>query len=350
MRFLWFTLLFLLILKSNAQVVIDYSNMPSADDTFRISISSDSVDLSFTGANVQWDFSYLQPDSQRIDTAFAVTSTPLAYQLYFNNPFDQSYFSDYAFKGKDFNFQSVQITQVMDFFKNTSSALEQTGFGANINGVPSSNKYQPKELIYKFPLSYGDSDSSDAEFGVNIPNTFYYGQKRHRVYYCDGYGTVTTPFGTFDALRVKTVLRIQDTIYIDSLGFGFKISRPDEYIYTWLSPSEKYPVLKVTATDVFGTPVISAVEYRDNKNSSSAVATVDRFYSPEIVFNPLLQNIVISGNTFKKLLLIDSSGKVVLQKSLYQNTHSFHCDLPAGVYIYFLMGKDLPVSGKFIVP
>ena len=53
---------------SFAQITITTADMPSASDTFRLSTTIDSQGLNpvLSGANFNWDFSTLVPDSQPI--------------------------------------------------------------------------------------------------------------------------------------------------------------------------------------------------------------------------------------------------------------------------------------------
>ncbi len=125
--------------------------------------------------------------------------------------------------------------------------------------------YSPQDVIYKFPLDYGDIDSCDSQFGPPsiIPLPFYYGQKIHRINEVDGWGILTTPYGTFPSLRVKTTLSIRDTL-ADSSGLGFAIPRPLQYEFKWLKAGGKIPYLQVDAIDAGGTPVVTQISYRDS--------------------------------------------------------------------------------------
>ncbi|PJA07855.1 MAG: hypothetical protein COX70_05360, partial [Flavobacteriales bacterium CG_4_10_14_0_2_um_filter_32_8] len=68
----------------NAQITITNNDMPNVNDTFRLSTTNNiqGLDPVLTGTNYSWNFSTLVPSSQRLDTFFSVSSTPLAYQFY----------------------------------------------------------------------------------------------------------------------------------------------------------------------------------------------------------------------------------------------------------------------------
>src|SRR6185369_9997600 len=99
-----------------------------------------------------------------------------------------------------------------------------------------------------------------------IPNFGYYRKQQTRTNEVDGWGTLITPFGTFNTLRVKSTLNITDSIYLDTLGFGLTIPRQTIVEYKWLAPGKKIPVLEVDITlAIFGgTFTVDRVNWQDN--------------------------------------------------------------------------------------
>lgn len=245
----------------SAQIIITTSDMPLLNDTVRLSIQNgvQGFDPALTGANYTWNFSGLQADMQRVDEYQSVSSTPFAYQLYFNNqimyPNHKASYAVAAPQGMG-GFQQFQIEDVYNYFKNSSQEYAQVGFGATINGVPSSVQYTPVDVQYTFPLDYLDTDSSYYVWGLSIPGVGYMGQFIMREDTVDGWGELTTPFGTFNTLRVKSVIHRTDTLNFNN--FGFKIPRPVETEYKWLATNGKVPVLALVKTG----PVVNAT-YRD---------------------------------------------------------------------------------------
>ena len=73
----------------------------------------------------------------------------------------------------------------------------------------------------------------------------YYGQSGHRVNLVDGWGTLITPFGTFQTLRVISTIDAIDTVYNTSLSAGTNIPRPLKYEFKWLATGKKIPVLNL---------------------------------------------------------------------------------------------------------
>ncbi|MBL4625008.1 MAG: hypothetical protein JKY42_07710, partial [Flavobacteriales bacterium] len=259
-------------LQSFSQITITDADMSSVNDVVIESVvplnSLDTIDPSLTGVNYTWDFCHLSIDNQRVDTFISVSSTPLTYQFYFNNAFlYPGYDASYAKRGQEINFNQagigVSITDVYDYFKNDASDYKQVGFGANINGIPASIQYDGIDYIYRFPMNYGNIDSSNAAFVVDVPTLGTYGQKIDRRNEVDGWGEITTPFGTYDALRVRTTLTITDTVYLTLANFGTTIPRPAEYVYTWLANGEGIPIMTVTTREIVGVETVTGASFKD---------------------------------------------------------------------------------------
>ncbi|NUM51780.1 MAG: T9SS type A sorting domain-containing protein [Flavobacteriales bacterium] len=246
----------------SAQITITTSDMPLLNDTVRLSIQNgvQGFNPALTGANYTWNFSSLQADMQRVDEFQSVSSTPFAYQLYFNNqimyPNHKASYAVASPQGMG-GFQQFQIEDVYNYFKNSTQKYAQVGFGATINGVPSSVQYNPVDVQYSFPLNYLNTDSSFSVWGLSIPGVGYMGQYIMREDTVDGWGELTTPFGTFiNTLRVKSVIHKTDTLNFNN--FGFKIPRPVETEYKWLATNGKVPILMLVKTG----PIVNAT-YRD---------------------------------------------------------------------------------------
>ena len=83
-------------------------------------------------------------------------------------------------------------------------------------------------MIYKYPVNYGNVDSSASGYSVELPNFLYYGVERNRVNEVDGWGTLITPSGTYNVLRLKSTIEEHDSIYLDTLGFGYGFDVPTQ--------------------------------------------------------------------------------------------------------------------------
>lgn len=333
-----------IFLSIQAQITIDENDMPNPGDTFRVSVTGNlgTLDPEPTGQNYTWNFSTLIPMSQRIDTFVSVLNTDAVYIVVFNNPLDQEHKATivkYNFQPPAFNPQ-VQVSDYYDFLKETSSEYTKVGFGAKINSYPVPIKYDPPELLYTFPLQYGHTASSTSSFGIqgtNLGFDGYYGQTINRVNTVDGWGTLTTPFGTFDVMRVKSIINITDTIYSDSLGFGTTFQRPTEYEYKWLGDNQGIPLLQINEQS-YSTTVI----YRDSvRNLTSLNEHNLSQYSVNIYPNPAKDYIIIQvqGSEFKgqslELRIYDLLGNEVIRSVIPSGAKNLLIrsnNLSAGIY------------------
>lgn len=337
-----------------AQITINNNDMPVVNDTIRISTTADQwgIDPTLTGANYNWDFSFLTPVSQTIDTFVAVTTTPFAYQFYFNNQFIYpDHKASYAKKGTDLSlFGFLTISNVYDFYKNDATGYRNVGYGANINGLPASVRNIPTDTIYEFPLNYGDNYSSHSTSSISIPNMFYYGtSKVMSNATVDGWGSITTPYGTFNCLRVAMTIDIHDSLYLDTLGFGFGIDRPTEIQYHWLAAGMKEPILQIN-TSFAG--VITTIRYRDfpvlnigvEENKELAIRMYPNPTSEMVLIETLQENGSVE--------VYDLSGKLVLNHPVKASTGTFvlNCSsLSNGTYFVRLIQEHSVSTGKLMI-
>ncbi|MCD4728995.1 MAG: T9SS type A sorting domain-containing protein [Bacteroidales bacterium] len=264
-----------------SQITIDQTDMPQAGDTIRLSSAIDFGNLNYeeTGSNFVWDFSELTFFSQSVDTFVSVQQTPWVYQLVFFLS------ANLASPGQDFDqLPGFQVTDYFNYFKNSSSEYKSVGFGVTLNSIPIPNKFDDPDIIYRFPLSTGDVDSSLSNYALDIPGLGYYGGWKKRVNYVDGWGDLTTPYGTFETIRIKSDIIQYDSLYIDSLGFGFPVLR-NFTEYKWLAKDFGLPLCTVTDDGL-----LPMIEYID-----SVRALITNVHSSEII-NP---NLTVSPNPFE---------------------------------------------------
>lgn len=245
----------------NAQISINSDDMPSENDIY---LTSNSFILLFdeenTGEDYEWDYSNLVSFSQDSTSFIDLSDTPFLYQFIFNNPFDPS---NQATEGQAINgldlIPTIDIEDAYLFTKNSTSKIEEIGYGVTFSGIPLPIQYDNKKTLYEFPLNYGDTLVDDYAFSVSIPNLAYLGESGTRSYEVDGWGNLTTPFGTFEVLRTRIEHNYEDSIHIDSISMGISIPR-SLVIYEWLGEESGLPLLKITTE--FG--LVTSVVYQDS--------------------------------------------------------------------------------------
>jgi hypothetical protein len=232
-----------------AQIVITSADMPIPGDTLRKSITAvlAGIDFEQSGPDQDWMFDELTVVSQQVDTFVSVDDTPPLYQFFFNNQFVYpDYKSTVALKLAEFTaIPSLELTDTYLFIKNSTQDMREVGYGITLAGVPLPIQFQQVDTTYRFPLEYGNVDSAHSMFEIDIPDLGYLLISKFRKNTVDGWGTLTTPYGQFQTLRVKTEIQEYDSLYSDSLGVGMPLNR-NYTEYKWLANGFPEPVLQVT--------------------------------------------------------------------------------------------------------
>jgi hypothetical protein len=348
---------------SNAQITIGSSAIPAANDTFRFSNAqiTPAIDPVPTGANFTWDFSFLQPVSQDIDTFRTVSSTGGTYALYFA---DFALNSNRANQAKKGNLGvpnvplggGVTVSDVVAFYYKSTTLYQQTGYGATINSIGVPIGFNSKDVLYRFPMNFGDTDTSPSDFNINIPNLGYYGHDQVRVSEVDGWGTLITPYGTFNTLRIKSSITGNDTLFLDTLGFGFNFPSPATIEYKWLGTTKNIPLLQITMTagSFGGAPQISSVTYRDSVRTLTSVSESGNPIGNMSVFpNPANDWITISLNSYvdgvSAIRLIAPDGRIVdnvWKGELYSGNNMMSLNLANHQLASGLYLMELQCAGK----
>jgi hypothetical protein len=265
----------LISLQINAQIVITSGDMPVPGDTIRKSntVILDGINYEQAGPDQTWMFDQLTVMTQQIDTFVNVSETPSVYQFFFNNQFIYpDYKATVAQKLGEFTaIPTVTLTDSYLFIKNSNADIREVGYGVTLAGVPLPIQFQQIDTIYRFPLEYGDIDSAHAHFEIDVPNLGFLMISRFRRNTVDGWGTLTTPYGEFQTLRVKTEIEEYDSIYSDSLGVGIPVTR-NIIEYKWLANGYHEPILLVSAEG----PLVSASYIDSVRYDLLAVPEVDQ--------------------------------------------------------------------------
>ena len=323
-----------------AQITITDADMPSAGDTLRYQNSTfPDFDGTATGPAYEWHFESLPINGEGADTAVTVASTPLLYQFFFNNPFIYpDYNADYALRGQSIDFQAVTIADVYDYYKKDEDGLRNVGFGATVNDLPSSIQRDPIDVVHRFPMAVGNTDSSASAFSISIPTLGTYGQNQLRHNEVDGWGTLYLPADTFDVLRVKSVLQRTDTIYVEQFGFGLSFPEPETIEYKWLALGKDQPVLQVnTLADV---PTIVRFGYDPEEISTGIVGMHGN--GPALFPNPASERVRIATSGARAMEILDAQGRVVRAIAVAANASEYVLDVTTmtpGVYAVRRVGE-----------
>ena len=300
MKIILLPFLICLYLAASGQApVITSADMPVVGDTFRYSVADNIIDIDPAPAdtNYTWDFSSLVAASQYVDSFKSVISTDIAFAFVFNA-------ADYAVPlSFSQNIGSMTVSNVFNFYNNSNAQYELLGFGAIVNGLPLPVSFTSPDIIFKFPLSYGNVDSSASSFTVSIPTVGTVHRTQTRTNYIDGWGTLILPSGSYQVLRIRSEVESLDSIT------GLPAAIPTTTIeYKWISKTSKLPLLEIVSTNG-----LTRAAYRDNYiNFTSIEEPVDPL--PISIFpNPASHNFTISNIPIENPLdieIYDINGKL----------------------------------------
>jgi len=344
---------------ASAQITITSADMPDAGDSVRVSFAASMVDPAPTGANHVWDFSTLTPTAQDVQIFQSPSTFAVPYNFLFN-------IINTSYGAEQFTPDSIagfQPEDAFNYFKENTGDFRKIGMGMTINSIPLPMQYSQPDYIYRFPMDFGNIDSCDAEVEINIPTFGTYAQFIHRVNEVDGWGQLTTPLGTVNALRLKSIVNTRDSIAPEA-GGGFAFDRPTVIEYKWISDESKIPYLQIDATDIGGTPTVTNIIYQDvyqpgvfQLSTENYVENAQVMVYPNPATHVLYLSYHLQQNENLKIELFDVTGKL-LDQPMYKQSQAGnnvtsvsieHLGLKKGMYIMKLSGTKLSTSVKFLV-
>ncbi len=366
MKNLFFFLFCFSLHSLTAQITIDQDDFADAGDTARMSVAVWNPLLNYSAAdtNYTWDFSSLQWQSQYVDEFLNPLTTGTLYAITFSNTGINPYRSNIA-KAADNSLTTLPIlssvfTEGVNFYYKTSSLYRQRGLGMKVSGFSTPVPMSHADTLYRFPMNYGNQDAAYSDYKVNVPNLGTYVHKQHRTNEVDGWGTLITPFGTFDVLRVKTEIQGSDSIYIDTLNGGFKVDNDIQREYKWFGKNQFEPLLQInTQAGIFGQfqgfEFVTKIVYRDSvRFLPTGIFDMAKDEIQFSVFpNPSNGSFFVSvpaDLTSATIKLTDISGRLILQREMNMPTEQVNTEaLAKGIYILTLQSNRGTASKKLVI-
>lgn len=356
------TIIFLLIIISTkAQLVLNKIDFATGGDTVRMSKALDfAIDYTTTGPNTTWNFSNLTPTSQVVKDFQTIGASPFL-QFYFGLFAPLKYQASYFLENT--TLPIAQITQILpisienvnQLTRRSNDSVTSIGYSMTVSGTALPFKSDTIEKRYDFPVQFGTSFTSRGytfiDFNPILDAKWI--QHRKRFSTVDGYGMVTTPFGTFNALRIKHEIIETDSIYyVLPLigGLWIPLSLPKSNEYEWWTNNQKEPILKITTNALASNETVTAIEYRDiyrGLDLGLTEQTIDFSISP----NPVKDHTIIQCNSMiESIQVIDEMGKVCSAIPNI-NTATYNLDLSSlksGSYTVVLQKNGKSVSKQVI--
>lgn len=349
-------------------ITITAADFAHGGDTVRMSQAIDAgYDVSITGANATWDFTSLTAISQTLKDYRDMSQAPAFVAFMFGGFAPPKYQANYYIESTTLpidqvtSFLPVQITDIFGYTRFTAAddSVQSLGvsmtvdFGSGPTSIPF--RSDTIETRYVLPLSFNDTYSSRGYTNIDF-NPIYnasWTQAKQRTSLVDGYGTLMTPFGTFDVIRVKHDITEQDEITLEISPFPpftQPLDLPLVHEYEWWANGEGEPVLKIVTNEIAGNEVITSIEYRDiylglDAGIEENAITFDLYPNPSTdVLN------IVSSSAMNQLNVVDLYGKIVRSEKMFGQGMAFIEveTLETGTYMLELQTEDGISTKTFI--
>jgi len=342
------------------QITLNVSDFSDGGDAVWMSTTVDpTLDFSSTGPNSTWDYSTLVYQNQEYKEYFDMSGASILVNILFGT------FASTDYQATNYTSSSaipldqisgvlpVSITDVFQLSKNSSDSITSVGFSLAVEGTEVPFKSDTIETRYKLPLNYGDSYSSRGYSNMDM-NPIYNGiwrQYRQRYSTVDGWGTITTPYGTFDALRIDHLIQESDSIFMELFGapLWIPLPIPDRHEYEWWTNGEKEPVLRITTSVIVGNETVTNIEYRDNYQGSNA--GLEELGAEITLFpNPVTNELHVNGLDAEIVyMIVSANGNQVDGGQVNGNNGVVDvAQLTPGSYTFFTFFNNQVSSSTFI--
>lgn len=344
----------------HCQINLTVDDFIASGDTARVSNAMDNtIDFQTTGPNSVWDFSYLTANSQKLIQPQDVSTGGFLVDLQFGagaGKWQADYFRSLELPlDQAGQFLPINIQDSYRFIQSREDSLSYVGIGLKIEDNIIGFRSDTIEKAYDFPVEYGDAYSSTGHTVADF-NPFFDGifiQNRQRESVVDGHGTLMTPFGMFNVLRMHHQIDELDSLFINLQGFEqwIPLDLPRTHIYEWWAKDQMLPVMQITTQEINGDETVSSIEYRDvylGLDASLSEYELDFNVFP----NPASEVMNINAkSTLNKVLIFDNKGKLVYDESEVNNLNTVvnTSSFKSGLYLVQVHANGQVLRKKIIV-
>ena len=239
----------------NGQITVDRSFMPKSGD--KVFYTNAEIENGKTheikGASATWDYSKLKLAFQASEEYKSARSINFFF-----------FTMDFGVKVADsLGFGAIMMRDIYDLYNVTNGGFNAEGRSIKYNGFPIPQNYSDKDEIYKFPLDFGDNDTSTFKVTFDLQGLGSLIQQGTRINEVEGWGALKLPYKTFsNCLKVKTTID-----EISTLKFmGVNLPIPSKRIeYKWFASGIKNPILIVSGTLLGNTFTLTNVKYQEGE-------------------------------------------------------------------------------------
>lgn len=338
---------------AQSPITLGNNNMPGSGDTLRYTnfALNSAGNYTQTGTNFSWDFSQVVSTSEGLRSFRNALQTP--YALFFLSA------NEYGEKIADtIGAGPLTFTKYYNYYKKQNSpvsAFIADGTGMTYSSVPVPSYYSDKDELYFFPMTYPKYDSSRFKFstalGGLLPVTYL--KSGYRITVVDGWGSVTTPYGTESCLRLVTTQYAMDSIKntLVPIPIGFPNYQRS---YQWMTLGSKIPFVEITGNLIGTTFAPTLARYRGYKKEMVTVKLSEETLAGSQLRpypNPVKDKLRLSGQMEGDYEVHSLEGKLLLHcKAEYVGGETLLdvSSLPSGVYFLKTPGDKKAGEAKFI--
>ena len=285
----------------SAQITIDQGDMPSIGDN--IPRKSDTMTVhpgpGGSGPNQTWNFVATSAFVINENTSIvSVASTPNGNQFSSSNMAMTSDNASYL------------------YFNNSAQSFTTQGFAGDLLGTGVINvNFASALTLHQFPRTYGSTFTDTYGLNVTVPGASFnplisqinFRRINNVVDETDGWGQITTPFGTYNVLRVK-----RTEIFTDSI-FALPIFPPTWQLvstntdttqnYSWFAKDGKLAVAEMSF-DTLGLPKI--FKWTELPGIGIGLSEIEQPFT--IGPNPFNDKILIKSDEMGECEIVDAIG------------------------------------------
>jgi hypothetical protein len=287
-----------------------------------------------TGPNSVWDFSSLTALTDVSSAYFGMDDASFTIQFSFN---DADHFTEFMLPEIEGIDLPISGASVIWNYTNTAYSTDGMGIATEFIDLPVA--YIDPDETLPLPLVFGASLDDDSQLALDVPTQFFYGSIQNRTVEVDGWGSLILPGGTFDVLRVKTVITGSDSINVPAIEIGFSIPK-DQTIYAWYAANEDTPVLSIL--EIAGIPLQATF-----KDGAPVTAIAEAFVEPFSIVGPVpVRNRVrLRGvQSGQSLQVMDAMGRTLRTVTVDSQLSVSLEGLAKGTYFLQVSGDASPHS------
>jgi hypothetical protein len=337
----------ILALEVGAQITITSADMPAAPKQYLQTVDTlPTISIGSAGANQIWNMAALKDQGKDTINVVAASATP--YAVIFPT-------ANLAYKTGD-NYL---------FLNNSTADLTTNGAVTTMPPLvltPLAIHFSPAETILKYPSTFGTTftGASGTDMKLALPanplaDSVHLKTAKTKTSTVDAWGSITSPYGTFNCLRFKEIQHSIDSTFFRMNGTWTlqNVAIDSSKTYNWLTNNLGIPL--VSATVNFNTDSVESVSWLALPNTVGikkplALVDVDVIVYP----NPAQNEVKFKLDATKTaaLYICDITGKMVYSTTITDEITTVNLSKFANaIYNYAIISKDNNIvkRGKFSV-